>query len=129
MKLECKEISISDEDFGCQITFNENEDLGSETENMSCTEIIESIGRYLLIQRSYPEDDFDDGNYYFETHDENLCGDLKDFEMSLSRSCFELKFTEEIIEILINPTEKEFDELKRVLPILIFGRGKLTIIE
>jgi len=129
MKLDCKEISISDEDFGCQITFHENEDLGSETEHMSFKEIIASIGRYLLIQRSYPENDIGNGNYYFETHDENLGGDLEDFEILLSRSCFELRFSEDNIEISINPTEKEFAELKRVLPILIFGKGKLIINE
>ncbi len=129
MKLNCKEISISDEDLGCQITFSEKEDLGSETEHMSFKEIIESIGRYLLIQRSYPENDIGNGNYYFETHDENLCGDLEDFEMFLSRSCFELRFSEENIEISIHPTDKEFAELKRVLPILIFGKGKLIIKE
>jgi hypothetical protein len=129
MKLDCKEISINDDDLGCQITFSENEDLGSKTENMSFKEIIESIGRYLLLQRSYPEDDFGNGNYYFETHDENLHGELEDFEMLLSRSCFELKFSEDKIEVSINPTEKEFAELKRVLPILIFGKGKLIIDE
>ena len=129
MKLECKEISISDDDLGCQIIFNENEDLGSETEHMSFKEIIESIGRYLLIQRSYPENDIGYGNYYFETHDKNLGGDLEDFEILLSRSCFELRFLEDNIEISINPTEKEFAELKRVLPILTFGKGKLIINE
>ena len=129
MKLDCKEISIIEEGFGCQITFHENEDLGSETENMSFKEIIESIGRYLLLQRSYPENDIGGGNYYFETHDENLCGDLEDFEIILSRSCFELRFSDDNIEISINPTEKEFAELKRVLPILIFGKGKLIIYE
>ena len=129
MKLDCKEISISDEDFGCQITFSENEDLGSETEHLSFNEIIESIGRYLLIQRSYPENDIGNGNYYFETHNENLCGDLEDFEIFLSRNCFELRFSEDNIEISINPTEKEFAELKRVLPILIFGKGRLIINE
>lgn len=129
MKLNCKEILISDDDLGCQVTFSENEDLGSKIENMSDKEIIESIGRYLLLQRSYPEDDFEDDNFYYETHDENLCGELEDFEMVLSRNCFELKLPIETIVISIKPTLKEYSELKRVLPILAFKNGKLIIKE
>ena len=84
MKLDCIEISINDDDLGCQVTFSENKSLGEELSNMSVSEIIESIGRYLLIQRSYPEDEFDSNNYYFETHNENLCGDLINYQMKLS---------------------------------------------
>ena len=129
MKLDCKEISISDGELGCEVTFSENEDLGSKIENMSFKEIISSIGRYLLLQRTYPEDDFGRDNYYFETHDENLCGELEDFEIVLSRQSFELKFDSEIVEISINPSDKEFADLKHVLPIIINKRGGLIINE
>jgi len=127
MKLDCKEISIDDGELGCEVTFSESEELGSENENMSFNEIIDSIGRYLLLQRTYPEDEFDKDNYYFETHDENLCGDLEHFEIVLSRRCFELKFDSEIIEISMNPSEKEFADLMHILPILINEQGNLTI--
>jgi len=127
MKIQCIEISISDEELGCQVTFSEKKDLGEETANMSVKEIIDSIGRYLLLQRSYSEDEFESGNYYFETHDENLCGDLVDYEMLLSRTRFELKILNETIEVAINPTEKEFIQLKKVLPILTDKKGKLII--
>ena len=53
MKINCIEISISDEELGCQVTFSEKKDLGEESANMTVQEIIDSIGRYLLIQRSY----------------------------------------------------------------------------
>jgi len=128
MKLNCIEISINDEELGCQITFSEKKDLGEETANMSINEILESLGRYLLLQRSYPEDDFATGNYYFETHDENICGDLVNFEMVLSKTRFELKLPKDNIEISINPTEKEFKELIKILPILTNRKGKLLII-
>lgn len=58
MKINCIEISINDEELGCQVTFSEKKDLGEDSENMTVQEIIDSIGRYLLIQRSYPEDEF-----------------------------------------------------------------------
>lgn len=127
MKWNCIEIAINDEELGCQVTFSEKKDLGEETANMSVKEIIDSIGRYLLLQRSYPEDEFESGNSYFETHDENLCGDLVDYEMLLSRTHFELKILNETIEVAINPTEKEFIQLKKVLPILTDKKGKLII--
>jgi len=127
MKINCIEIAINDEELGCQVTFSEKKDLGEESANMSMQEIIDSIGRYLLLQRSYPEDEFESGNNYFETHDENLCGDLVDYEMTLSRKLFELKILNETIEVFIKPTEKEFAQLKEVLPILTDKKGKLII--
>ena len=127
MKINCSEISINDDDLGCQITFSENRDLRKETENMSVKEIIDSTNRYLLLQRSYPEDKYGSNNFYFETHNENLCGDLIDYEMMLSRTYFEFKIRNEKIGILINPTEKEFGELKKALQILTNKKGKLTI--
>lgn len=127
MKFNCKEISINDEDFGCQILFTENAESGSESGKISINETMESTEKYLLIQRSYSEDDYESGNSYYETHDENLCGDFDDFELELSRQFLVLKFPTEIIEISILPTEKEFAELKTLLPILTNKKGKLII--
>ena len=127
MKLDCKQISISDDDLGCQVTFHEKEQLGEETAKMSVREIIDSIGRYLLLQRTYSEIDFGKNNYYFETHDENLSGELEAFEIVMSRQSFELQFDSEKIEISINPTDKEYSDLMHVIPIIIDKRGRLTI--
>jgi len=78
MKINCIEISISDEELGCQVTFSEKKDLGEEATNMTVQEIIDSIGRYLLIQRSYPEFEVESDYIYFETHNEEYAGELKD---------------------------------------------------
>ena len=129
MEIICKQISISDDDLGCQVTFSEKEELGEESEHMSFKEIINYTGRYLLLQRSYSELDFGDDNYYFETHDMNLVGELEAFEIIMSRQFFELQFDSKTIKILINPTDTEFAELKRVLPTIINERGRLTINE
>lgn len=127
MKLNCIEISISDEELGCQVTFSEKKGLGEETENMTVQEIIDSIGRYLLIQRSYPEFEDESDYIYFETHNEEFAGELSDYEMVLSREQFELKLIDGKIDVLINPTDKEYSELKKILPILTNKTGKLTI--
>lgn len=127
MKISCIEISISDEELGCQVTFSEKKDLGEETANMTVQEIIDSIGRYLLIQRSYPEFEDESDYIYFETHNEEFAGELSDYEMVLSREQFELKLIDGKIDVLINPTDKEYSELKKILPILTNKTGKLTI--
>lgn len=127
MKINCIEISISDEELGCQVTFSEKKDLGEESANMTVQEIIDSIGRYLLIQRSYPEFEDESDYIYFETYDEEFSGELSDYEMVLSRERFELKTIDGIIEVLINPTDKEYSELKKILPILTNKTGKLIV--
>lgn len=127
MKINCIEISISDEELGCQVTFSEKKDLGENAADITTQEIIDSIGRYLLIQRSYPELKDESDYIYFETHNEEFAGELSDYEMVLSRERFELKIIDEKIEVIINPTDKEYTELKKTLPILTNKTGKLII--
>jgi hypothetical protein len=127
MKINCIEISINDEELGCQVTFSEKKDLGEDSANMIVQEIIDLIGKYLLIQRSYPEDEFESNYIYFETHDEKCSGELIDYEMFLSKERFELNLLNEKIEVLINPTQKEYFELKKILPILTNNTGKITV--
>ena len=127
MKINSIEISISDEELGCQVTFSEKKDLGEDSANMSVQEIIDSIGRYLLIQRSYPGLESKSDYIYFETHNEEYAGELVDYEMVLSKERFELNLLNEKIEVLINPTDKEYSELKKILPILTNNSGKLIV--
>jgi len=42
-------MSINGGELGCEVTFSENEKLGSKIENMSFKEINNSIRRYLLL--------------------------------------------------------------------------------
>lgn len=127
MKIKCIEISINDEDLGCQVTFSENKSLGEKAAKMSIQEIIDSTGEYLLIQRSYPEFEDESDYIYFETHNVEYAGELSDYEMVLSRERFVLKLLNGEIEVLINPTDKEYSDLKKVLSILTNKTGKLTI--
>jgi hypothetical protein len=131
MEFNCKEILIYDEDLGCQILFTENANIGSKSQNISIKELMKSTSKYLLIQRFYSEDDFEDNsesiNSYYETHDDNLCGGLENFELELSRHFLMLRFPAENIEISIKPTEKEYTELKTLLPVLTNKKGKISI--
>ncbi|MBC8319247.1 MAG: hypothetical protein H8E34_00840 [Bacteroidetes bacterium] len=127
MKINCIEISINDEELGCQVTFSENKSLGEAATEMSVQEIIDSTGEYLLIQRSYPDYEDENDYIYFETHNEEYVGELKDYEMVLSKKRFELRLRNGKIEVLINPTDKEYSVLKKILPILTNKTGKLII--
>ncbi|MEA3436862.1 MAG: hypothetical protein U9R43_10395, partial [Thermodesulfobacteriota bacterium] len=91
MKINCIEISINDEELGCQVTFSEHKGLGEEAAEMSVQEIIDSTGKYLLIQRSYPDYEDESDYIYFETHNEEYAGELKDYEMVLTKEGFELR--------------------------------------
>lgn len=109
------------------MTFSEKKDLGEDSANMSVQEIIDSIGKYLLIQKSYSEFEDESDYIYFETHNEEYAGELIDYEMVLSKERFELKLINGKIEILINPADKEYTELKKILPILTNKTGRLII--
>lgn len=127
MKIHCIEISINDEELGCQVSFSSKKSLGEEVSQMTVQEIIDSTGEYLLIQRSYPEFEDESDYIYFETHNEEYAGELKDYEMVLTKERFELRLRNGKIEVLINPTDKEYSELKKILPILTNKTGKLII--
>lgn len=127
MKLNCIEISISNEELGCKVSFSNKKSLGEELSHMTVQEIIDSTGEYLLIQRSYPDYEDESDYIYFETHKEEFAGELSDYEIVFSRERFELKMTDGEIEVLINPTDKVYLELKKILPILINKTGKLIV--
>ena len=69
MKIECNSIEISEDDLGFQIEFVEKKiKEGPESlDYNNINEDVNSIGPYLLIQRSYPEDEFERDYYYIES--------------------------------------------------------------
>jgi len=70
----------------------------------------------------------DESDYiYFETHNDEYAGELKDYEMVLTKERFELSLRNGKIEVLIYPTDKECSELKEILPILTNKTGKLIV--
>ena len=55
MRFESKEISISNEEFGCEITLYENPANISFDKSPTIDEITNYIGRFLMIQKTYAE--------------------------------------------------------------------------
>ena len=127
MKFDCKEISISDEEFGCTLTLSEKEDDGVSEIEMAIDEIMYSTGQYFLLQRTYPEDEFESDYYYIETSNPDKSGELKDFSINLCRTQFLMTYDNEVFEISINTNDQEFESLKKILKKLTNKKGQLTV--
>ncbi|CAM3181745.1 hypothetical protein [Flavobacterium frigoris] len=126
MKFDCKEISIDDEEFGCAITFSENIDLGEYEEKLTIDEIINSIGTYVMLQRTYAEDELEEDYYYFESSESEQSCEIKDFEINLFRNQFVLTFEKEMYEIQLHLDNQIFEKLKIVLKKIAYKKGKIN---
>ena len=127
MNFVCKEISISDEEFGCTVTFSEKEEDNDFEIQKTIDEIMDSIGQYVMLQRTYGEDEFEEDYYYFETSNFEKSGELNDFEIILTETKFVLPTETEKYEIQIHPDRQIFDDLKSVLSKITESKGKLNI--
>ena len=126
MNFVCKEISINDEEFGCTVTLSEKEDSGFDYEE-TVEEIMNETDQYLMLQKTYGEDEFEEDYYYIESRDFEKSGELEDFEIFLTETEFIITFENEKYVIQISPNRKVFDELKKVLSEFTECKGKLNI--
>jgi len=126
MKFDCKEISIIDEEFGCTLTFSENVDDGIAQMNMTTDELMNSSGKYLMLQRTYPEDEFDKDYYYIEMSDFDKSGEFEDFTIDLYRRQFLMTYCDNLFEIGINIDDKKFENLMVVLAQIVNKQGILN---
>ncbi len=127
MNFVCKEIAISDEEFGCSVTFSEKADENSFDSKMTVDEIMNSIGRYVMLARTYGEDEYEEDYFYFEASEFEKSGEIKEISIYLTETTCILFFKNEKYEIQISPDNQVFGELKEVLFKIIDQRGKLTI--
>ena len=110
MKLKCQYASASeagDEIF--QVLFREREE--------------QEDGPYVLVQRAWLEED--EGEFspiYVETHNEDLIGHYPKVEAILTRNQFILKLpppASETIEVDFNADDRNFQELRRMIGIIL----------
>jgi hypothetical protein len=126
MKFDCKEISISDEELGCTLTLSEKENEGIAQMNMAIEELMHSSGQYLLLQRTYPEDEIENDYYYIETSDPGNSGELKDFIINLYRTQFAMTCNNNLFEININVDDQKFENLKQIIKKVTNKKGQLN---
>jgi len=115
MNFQCEELSISDEEFGCTITFSDSKT--SEDQFMTAEEIMNSEEKYLLIQRTYPEDDDDVDNYHVETSETevDLLSDGTEMTVEIDPERFKIELPGALLEIGLNLTDKELENLEKTL--------------
>lgn len=115
MKFNCKEISISDEEYGCTLILSEKKDNDTAEKEIKVDEILSSTGQYIMLQRTYPEDEFEKDYYYIETSNPDKSGELKDFRIDLYRTQFIMSYDKELFEIKINVGAQNFENLKQII--------------
>ena len=128
MDFIAKEISISDEGFGITISICQKKDKYNPNIDLSFEEIVNSMGKYILLQKTYAEDEFETDYYYFESHDKDNCGELDDYEIVLSHSEFIIKAPNFKYKIGIDSDSILFDELKQALQYFTKDKGKLIVL-
>ena len=120
---------MGNQEFGCTITFSENMNNGISEEKLTFDEIIDSIGTYIMLQRTYAEDEFEEDYCYLESSDPEKSGEIENFEINLSRNQFVLNFEKEVYEIELNLDTKIFEKLKENLKIITCEKGQLIFID
>ncbi len=125
MKFKSKEVSISDEELGCTISFSENEDNYEMEEDWSIDQIMAAIGQYISLQRTYPEDSDEKDYYSFESSEIKSTTELTDFKIDLYRTKFVLELNQEMYEIEIDIDDQTFANLKDAITKLVNGTGQL----
>lgn len=125
MNFQCEELIIEDEEFGCTITFSDSKI--SEDQFKTAKEIMNSEEKYLLIQRTYPEDDNDVDNYHIETSEtdvELISDDIK-MTVTIDRERFKIDWPGAHLEIGLNLTDQELKSLEKILKNRFNNRLKL----
>ena len=109
----CKTLSITDDpDFGCTIEFLDS--LENEAENIN--DIINSTERYLLIQRSYPEDIDEIDWYTIESSENETELNQKDkIIIKLKKNLFEISWSGAKLIIGLELSDSEYKYLNRIL--------------
>jgi hypothetical protein len=116
MNFQCKELSISDDELGFTVTFSDSK--SSDDQFKSVDELMNSGEKYLLIQRSYPEEEDDLDYYYIETSETDTELSPKDkMIVKLNDTKFEINWSGDRLEIGLNLSEKEQKELRKAFKV------------
>ncbi|MDO6604066.1 hypothetical protein [Arenibacter palladensis] len=114
MNFQCKELTISDEELGCTITFSDSKSADDQFKTID--EIMNSKKKYLLIQKTCPEDDYELDHYHIESSESDTELDSEDkITVRLSRENFEISWSGDRLKIGLNLTDKELKDLKEIL--------------
>lgn len=126
MRFDCKEILISDEEFGCSISFSEKEN-GIAKEDVTVEELIHATGKYVMLMRKYSEDELEEDFLYIETPDPNKSGEIQNFLMNLYPGKFSISYDKDLIEIGLSMHGHKLKEIKHVVKKITHQKGQLNM--
>ena len=111
---QCIELTIQDEELGCNITFSDSRSADDQFKSME--EIMNSDEKYLLIQRTYPEDDYDADYYYIESSEsDEIFNPNEKIIAVLNQKFIEINSAKEQFRIGLNLENRIFKDLERIL--------------
>jgi hypothetical protein len=125
MKFNCNEIPISDEAFGCTLTLSEKKGIDTCSNKMTMDDHMSSCGRYVLLQRTYGEEDPESDYCYIETSDFDKSGEFKNYSIHLWRTLLLLRYESEVIEVGMAVNEPEYKKLKSIVLKITNKEGRL----
>lgn len=111
---QCIELTIQDEEFGCTITFSDSRSADDQFKSME--EIMNSDEKYLLIQRTYPEDDYDADYYYIESSEsDEIFKPNEKINIVLNQNLIKVNSAGEQLRIGLNLDNRKLKDLERIL--------------
>ncbi len=131
MKFNSKTISISDEEFGCALTFSENRNISAVDPNITLDELVQLLGQYFILSRTYGAKDADGrpiepDSLYMETPDPQKSGELDNFVINLSRTHFSISGNNGSVEITMEADDLKFAEIKKILHKISDQKGQFN---
>ena len=116
MNFKCVDLKINDDpDFGCTIQFSETKDK-EYGENQTIEELMTSNEKYFLIQRSYPEDLYENDFYYIETSESDVeLSNLDKIIIEFSEDSIDIQWSGDRVEIGLNVEGKVIKLLRKIL--------------
>lgn len=129
MTFQCKEITTTDNEFVCEITFSDKKDEGY-IEGQTHQKMIDSLGQYVMLQRSYGEDNFDQDYCTVEFSDFEKSGELENFSITISKRQFRMDYNGYVIEVDLDlDNDQTFLKIKDILRRITNEKGLITEIE
>lgn len=126
VNFQCKELTILDEELGCTVTFSDSKSANDQFKSIK--EIVNSNEKYLLIQRTYPEDDDDEDYYYIESSEsDTIFNPDEKIIVKLNQKRFEVNSSGEQLRIGLNLENQELKDLVRIFKTRF--EEKITIIQ
>jgi hypothetical protein len=112
MNFTCNKLSVNIEELGCTVQFSEKKDG-------DCN--------YLLLQRTYPEEDDEDDSQYIEFNDFGKSGFYKKVKLQLHQDFLSVKFGENQVNVNLNTALEDYEKLKKALRIISSETWDLTV--